>query len=461
MPITSILDIYTKKKYLNKEITINGWIRSKRTSKIGISFLTITDGSSINTIQVIAKKSLYNYVTEIIKLTTGCSVIISGVLVLSPGNLQIYEIQSNKIKVIGWIKNPEKYPISAKKHTIEHLRKFCHLRPRTNLISAISRIRNIVFQSLNLFLFNKQYLWVSTPIITSLDTEGSSSMFKVSMLDNNNQYTNNNNKKFFKKDVFLTVSGQLTLEAYACALSKVYSLGPIFRAENSNTKKHLTEFWMLEVEKAFSNINDISKFAEKLLKFSISYVLDNCISDLIFLQKKLNRNIISYLNDFLYKDFINIEYSEVINILQKNKNSSYENINWGEDLSSSHEKYLVHKYFKSTVIVRNYPRLLKAFYMRMNSDNKTVAAFDILVPNIGEIIGGSEREDRIMYLEKNMNKVGLNSKNYSWYKDLRKYGTIPHSGFGLGLERLIIFITGIKNIRESIPFPRTIRHADF
>ncbi|VFP79237.1 asparagine--tRNA ligase [Buchnera aphidicola] len=461
----SILEIYTKNNYLNKQITIGGWVRSKRISKIGISFLTIYDGSSTRSIQVIAKKSLFNYSTEIIKLTIGCSVIVSGNLILSPSDLQTYEIKANHVEIIGWIDRPDLYPMSAKKHTIEYIRYFCHLRPRTSLIGVIARIRNAVFQSLNEFLVKNGYLWVSTPIITSIDTEGSGSMFQVSMLDINNQVNikKNTNKEnyFFGKKVFLTVSGQLTLEAYACALSKVYSLGPTFRAENSNTKKHLTEFWMLEVEKAFSDINDISIFAEKLLKNSINFVLDNCVSELLFLQKKVDKNIIFRLNNFLNINFVNIEYNEAINILLKNNHIINEKILWGEDLSSHHEKYLVNNYFKSPVIIRNYPKLLKAFYMRMNKDKKTVSAFDILIPQVGEIIGGSEREDRIDYLENRMIEMGLNKENYNWYKDLRKYGTVPHSGFGLGLERLILFITGIKNIRESIPFPRTIGHADF
>lgn len=462
---TSILDIYTKKNYLNKFIIVNGWIRNKRISKIGISFLSIYDGSSIYNIQVIAKKCLSNYFTEIIKLTVGCSVIISGKLMLSRGTLQIYEIKAQTVQVIGWINDPNLYPMAAKKHTIEHIRNFCHLRPRTNLISSISRIRNMVFQSLHKFLNRNGYIWVSTPIITSIDSEGAGSMFQVSLLDYDHVINMKKNFKkkdnFFKKKVFLTVSGQLTLEAYACALSKVYSFGPTFRAENSNTKKHLTEFWMLEVEKAFSDINSISKFSEELLKYSISYILDNCIADLIFLQKFNNSNLISRLNNFLKINFVNIEYDDSINILSKSKNSVINQISWGDDLSSYQEKYLVDDYFKSPVIVRNYPKLLKAFYMRMNDDQKTVSAFDVLISGVGEIIGGSEREDRIEKLKNRMTETGLNKKNYDWYKDLRKYGTVPHSGFGLGLERLILFITGIKNIRESIPFPRTVGHADF
>ncbi|VFP84987.1 Asparagine--tRNA ligase [Buchnera aphidicola (Cinara splendens)] len=461
----SILDIYKQNNHLNKLITINGWIRNNRFSKIGISFLTVYDGSSTSTMQVIAKKILCNYFTEIVKLTIGCSVLISGYLKLSKGNLQTYEIHAIHIKVLGWIDNPDIYPMSAKQHSIEYIRSYCHLRPRTNLIGVISRIRNVVFQSLNQFLNKFGYLWVSTPIITSIDTEGSGSMFRVSILDNNNANNQINcirkKNEFFKKKVFLTVSGQLTLESYACALSKVYSFGPTFRAENSNTKKHLTEFWMLEVEKSFSDINDISVFAEQLLKNSIVDVLNNCMSELLFLQKKVDNTIIHRLNKFLRINFIHVEYTDIIDILLKNKNIFDEDIFWGKDLSSKQEKYLVDNHFKSSVIIRNYPKKLKAFYMRLNDDNNTVAAFDIIIPRVGEIIGGSEREDRIDYLDHRMQEIGLNNKNYDWYKDLRRYGTVPHAGFGLGLERLILFITGINNIREVIPFPRTVGHADF
>ncbi|VAX76605.1 asparagine--tRNA ligase [Buchnera aphidicola] len=467
MKIMSILEIYSTNNCLHKLVVISGWIRSKRVSKIGISFLTVYDGSSIHSIQVIACKSLLNYFTEVLKLTTGCSVIVTGYLQLSRGLLQVYEIKSCNIQVIGWVNHPELYPMSAKRHTVEYIRNFCHLRPRTNLIGVVTRIRNMVFQALNKFLNNYGYFWVSTPIITSIDAEGAGSVFKVSLLDSNSnckiQTRSEINKKlnFFGKEVFLTVSGQLTLEAYACSLSKVYSLGPTFRAENSNTKKHLTEFWMLEVERSFTNIDKISQFSEKLLKYTVSYVLDHCISDLVFLQKIIDPNIFNRLNDFLNIKFINIEYSDVINILKKNNINNNSVISWGDDLLSIQEKYLTDNYFKSTVIIRNYPKSLKAFYMRVNDDNRTVSAFDILVPRIGEIIGGSEREERLDFLENRMNEIGLNSNNYSWYKDLRKYGTVPHSGFGLGLERLVLFITGIKNIRESIPFPRTVGSADF
>lgn len=466
MLITSICNIFTKKNNIADIITIRGWIRSRRDSKSGISFLNVYDGSIIKTIQVIAKKNLSNYYNEIIKLTIGCSIIIKGYLKFSPGKLQKYEILAENIQVIGWINNPASYPMSAKNHTLEYIRNFCHLRIRTNLFGSISRIRNIVFHALHRFLYQKKYFWIATPIITSINAEGAGSMFKVSMLDYKNIEHNkihnlNKRKDFFDNNVYLTVSGQLTLEAYACALSKVYSFGPTFRAENSNTTRHLAEFWMLEIEKAFANIDDISKLSENLLKFVIKTVLNECNDDLIYLQKYIDPNILIRLDSFIKKPFITIEYIDAIKILQNNICNNNEEIFWGKDLSSNQEKYLVEKYFHSPVIIKNYPKSLKAFYMRLNKDNRTVSAIDVLLPLVGEIIGGSEREERLLFLKNRMNEEGLNEKNYLWYQDLRKYGTVPHSGFGLGFERLIIYITGVKNIRDVIPFPRTVGHANF
>ncbi|WP_075431984.1 asparagine--tRNA ligase [Buchnera aphidicola] len=466
MSVLSIYDIFLTDSYINKNITINGWVRSRRDSKKGISFLSVYDGSCHNIIQIIVKNSLDNYYTEILKLTIGCSVKVQGVLQYSRGKLQKYEIFAKKIIALGWIENPALYPMSAKKHTMEYMRNFCHLRSRTNLFGAITRIRNVAFHAAHNFLYKKQYFWISTPIITSINTEGAGSMFKVSMLEAQNiqdkkLFSNDIKKEFFNKKVFLTVSGQLTLEAYACALSKVYSFGPTFRAENSNTKRHLAEFWMLEVETAFANIDDISKFSEKLLKYIISTVLKNSLVDLLFLQNNLDSNILSRLNNFINIPFININYSDAIKILLKNSYKIKEEILWGNDLSILQEKYLVEKYFKRPIIIRNYPKSLKAFYMRINSDNRTVSAIDVLIPLVGEIIGGSEREERLPLLKKRINEMGLNKNDYIWYQELRKYGTVPHAGFGLGFERLVMYITGIKNIREAIPFPRTAKNADF
>ncbi|AEH39816.1 asparaginyl-tRNA synthetase [Buchnera aphidicola (Cinara tujafilina)] len=456
MFVISIYEIFSK-IYILKNITIKGWVRSRRDSKKGLSFLSIYDGSTINIIQVVVKNSLNNYNTEILKLTIGCSVQIEGKLQYSHGKLQKYEILAKNITILGWIENPALYPMSAKKHTVEYIRNFCHLRSRTNLFGSITRIRNVIYHSLHNFLYKKNYFWISTPIITSINTEGAGSMFKVSMLDSNNI----KEKKFFNKNVFLTVSGQLTLEAYACSLSNVYSFGPTFRAENSNTKRHLSEFWMLEVETAFSNLDNISKLSETLLKYTVDKVLNKCGADLVFLQKNIDSNIFCRLNSFLSIPFVRINYTDVINVLLKKSYEIKENISWGNDLSIQQERYLVEKYFKAPIIIQNYPKSLKAFYMRINSDNQTVSAIDVLLPNVGEIIGGSEREERLCVLTQRIHELGLNEKDYIWYQDLRKYGTVPHAGFGLGFERLIMYITGLKNIREAIPFPRTVKHADF
>lgn len=462
----SIYSIYMNQIEINEYISICGWVKSKRSSKIGISFLDIYDGSIVNTIQVIVSKNLYNYKSEVIKLTSGCSVIVQGILKSSLGKLQMYEIYAKSVFILGKVKNPDTYPISAKKHTLEYLRNFYHLRSRTNLIGVIARIRNILYQSLHEFLFKNSYFWISTPIITSINAEGAGSMFYVSMLDimnvkDNMSFYSKKKENFFNKEVFLTVSGQLTLEAYACSLSKVYSFGPIFRAENSNTKRHLSEFWMLEVEKSFSSLYEIATLSEKILKYSISKVLDVCMSDLLYLQSINDPNLIQKLNDFIEIDFIMIDYKEAIRILSDHKKYFQDTICFGEDLSTNHEKYLVEKYFQAPVIIKNYPKSIKAFYMRLNDDKNTVSAIDILIPIVGEIIGGSEREERFKILKKRMKEKKLVIKNYNWYQDLRKYGTVPHAGFGLGFERLVMFVTGSQNVKEVIPFPRTVGHAEF
>ncbi|CUR53214.1 asparagine--tRNA ligase [Buchnera aphidicola] len=465
MKVTLLSDIFLKKKNINTVILINGWVRNRRDSKSGISFLDIYDGSIVTTLQVIAKNTLSNYVTEILKLTIGCSVKIVGKLIHSLHKKNIYELKAHLIQVIGTVSSPKSYPMSAKRHTLEHLRNFCHLRPRTNIIGVISRIRNTVFYTLHKFFQSKQYLWVATPIITSINTEGGGDMFKISMLDTSNYELNkkikNFKKKFFNRSAFLTVSGQLTLEAYACSLSKVYSFGPVFRAENSNTKKHLAEFWMLEMEKAFTTVKKISNFSEILLKHVIQKVLEKNSLDLSFLKKYIDNNIFIRLKKILNINFFHIEYKEALDILLKNSHLFSEKIFWGIDFNTIQEKYLVEEYFKAPVVIYNYPKNIKPFYMKLNSDEITVSAFDILFPLVGEIIGGSEREDRFSILENRMKIFKETQKDYHWYQDLRKYGTIPHAGFGLGFERLILYITGLNNIRDVIPFPRSVGDLKF
>ncbi len=461
-----ISDIHKDDIIVNSSITICGWVRSRRDSRSGFSFITIYDGSCVYSIQVIADNTLSNYYTEILHLTIGCSVMLTGVLILSIGNKQKYEIQAKTIKILGWIENPDTYPISAKKHSMEHLREVAHLRARTNLIGVIVRIRNYVMQLLHSFFYQKNYYWIPTPIITGLNTEGSGEMFRVSTLDMNNIPKNKDGtvdfkKDFFGKESFLTVSGQLNIETYACSLSKVYTFGPTFRAENSNTSRHLAEFWMLEVESAFTNLNDVSDFAEHMLKYICQSLLRDCMPDINFLKNYIDNNIVHRLEQLLLIDFIRIDYIDAIKILLSSKMTFKKPVYLGIDLSSEHERFLVEKYFKIPVIIKNYPKELKAFYMRLNDDKKTVAAIDLLVPKIGELIGGSQREERITILDERLLELGLKKEDYWWYRDLRRYGTVPHSGFGMGFERLISYITGVSNIRDIIPFPRTVNNSHF
>ncbi len=463
--VVSISKIYQNDIMLNNLITIYGWVRSRRSSKSGFSFITVYDGSCFHSIQVIANNTLYNY-KEILRLTIGCSVSIEGILILSLGKQQKYEIKAKKIQILGWVEDPDTYPISAKKHSLEYLREVAHLRSRTNLIGVVVRIRNYIFQLLHKFLHKKGYYWVPTPIITGLNTEGAGEMFNVSTLNMENIPKKNNGSVDFKKDFFgkksfLTVSGQLNLETYACSLSKVYTFGPTFRAENSNTTRHLAEFWMLEVESSFLNLYEISKFSEEMLKYVCKCVLKNCTTDIKFLKNYIDSDIIKRLERFLLLDFIRIKYIDAINILINSQNTFNKIVSPGMDLNSEHERFLVEKYFKRPVIITDYPKELKAFYMRLNDDNKTVAAMDLLVPGIGELIGGSQREERISILDLRLSELGLKKEEYWWYRDLRRYGTVQHSGFGMGFERFISYITGISNVRDIIPFPRTSKCSYF
>ncbi|XBC38523.1 MAG: asparagine--tRNA ligase [Buchnera aphidicola (Melaphis rhois)] len=465
MDIVSISDIYYDTVKTNKYIKIKGWVRNRRSSKSGITFIDVYDGSYLHTIQVVAYCSLSNYYEEIIKITVGCSIIISGILIKSIGRKQLYEVNAKEIKIIGWITNPSTYPMSSKKHSLEHLRVYSHLRPRTSFIRAISRIRNCLFHTLHQLLDKYGYYWIATPIITGLNSEGGGEMFKVSTLDFSNIPMKNNGKVDFKKDFFgresfLSVSGQLSLEAYACALSKVYSFGPTFRAENSNTSRHLAEFWMLEVETAFSKLNDLISLSEHILQYSVNVILEQCQVDIEFFKNTLDENIVVRLQEFSNRKFIKIEYKEAIDILKKSSQFSNQKIFLGMDLSSDHEKYIVEKHFRFPTIIINYPRSLKAFYMKLNENGNTVAAMDLLVPTIGEILGGSEREEKLDILDKRFLEFKLNKDSYWWYRDLRKYGTVPHSGFGLGFERFLSYIIGVKNIKDVSPFPRTMNNSN-
>ncbi len=455
MNYISILKIQKIKNILklkNKIIKLYGWIKNKRYSKIGIYFIDIKDGSSINSIQIILiKKNIKNYNKKIINLKNGSSLIIWGKIKINKKNKK-KEIYATNIKIIGKINNSKLYPISPKYHSLEYLRKYSHLRIRTYLIESISRIRNTLIFNIHKYLQKHNFYWIPTPIITSLDTEGNSKMFQI---------INNNNKYFFNKKAFLTVSGQLNLETYACSLSKVYNLGPIFRAENSNTNKHLAEFWMLEVELVLANINKIIQLSTNMLSFCFKKILKYNNDDINFILKYTKKKNINYINNIIKKKFIKIQYNDVIKILKKNSYLFKNKIKWGIDISSEHEKYLTKKYFNSAIIIQNYPKIIKPFYMKNNNDNITVSSIDIILPKVGEIIGGSEREENINILDKNIKEKKLNKKKYWWYRDLRKYGTIKHSGFGLGIERLLMYITNMKNIRDVIPYPRYPKYLNF
>ena len=460
---------------VGSEILISGWVRTKRQSK-NVSFLSVNDGSSINSLQVVIDMHSFD-ISFVDDISSGCSVSIFGKLEKSEGKNQSFELNASKINILG-LADPEKYPIQPKKHSFEFLREVAHLRPRTNTFSAIFRIRHSIIYSIHKFFNDRGFFNIHTPIITSSDAEGAGEMFKVTSLNLNDKKLDFKND-FFSKAVNLTVSGQLNAELGALALSEVYTFGPTFRAENSNTSKHLAEFWMIEPEMAFYDINDNMDLAEDMLKYVIKYVLDNCIDDLIFLENleineekslpQIKRNefkLTDRLSNVLNKKFDRITYTEAFDILRNskpNKKNKFEfNVDeWGIDFQSEHERFLVEKYFKNPVIVKDYPKKIKAFYMRSNDDNKTVAAMDVLFPNVGEIIGGSQREERLDNLSKRMEEMNISKEDLNWYLDTRRFGSVVHSGFGLGLERLVQFITGMKNIRDVIPFPRTPGNCNY
>ncbi|KGQ45104.1 asparagine--tRNA ligase [Gallibacterium anatis] len=451
---------------IGESATVQGWVRTRRDSKAGVSFLAVYDGSCFAPIQVVIEQTIENYQSEILRLTAGCSVIVTGKVVASPAQGQAVEMQAQKVEVCGWVEDPDTYPMAAKRHSVEYLREVAHLRPRTNLIGAVARVRHCLAQAIHRFFNEQGFYWVATPLITASDTEGAGEMFRVSTLDLTNlpkteQGEIDFSQDFFGKESFLTVSGQLNGETYACALSKIYTFGPTFRAENSNTTRHLAEFWMVEPEMAFATLADNAKLAEDMLKYVFKAVLDERMDDMEFFAKHIDNTVISRLQDFISSDFAQVDYTDAIEILKKSGKKFEFPVEWGIDLSSEHERYLAEEHFKSPVVVKNYPKDIKAFYMRLNDDGKTVAAMDVLAPGIGEIIGGSQREERLEVLDKRMDEMGLKKEDYWWYRDLRRYGTVPHSGFGLGFERLIVYVTGVQNIRDVIPFPRAPRNANF
>ena len=450
-----------KAESIGKKFTIKGWVRTRRDSKGGFSFLEINDGSSFGNLQVIANNTLQNYQTDILKIGTGCSVVIEGVIKGSPAKGQETELVADSVQVVGWA-DPNTYTMQKKGHTFEYLRTQAHLRPRTNTFGAVARVRNQISKSIHDFFQEQGFLYINTPIITPSDCEGAGHMFRVTTLDFLNPKTiAKAEDDFFGKPVFLTVSGQLEGETYACALGKIYTFGPTFRAENSNTSRHLAEFWMVEPEVAFNDLIQNMDLAESFIKRIIRDALNQCGEDMQFFEERIEKGLIQNLELVLNKDFQRISYTEAVEIL-KNSGQTFEfEVAWGKDLQSEHERYLAEKHFNGPVILYDYPKEIKAFYMRLNDDGKTVRAMDVLVPRIGEIIGGSQREERLEILEARMKGAGLNPEDYWWYLDLRRFGGVPHAGFGLGLERCVQFITGMANIRDVIPYPRTPGSADF
>jgi asparaginyl-tRNA synthetase len=466
MSVIAITDVLTGKYPVDKEITLQGWIRTRRDSKAGISFLALHDGSCFDAIQVIAPNSLDNYQSDILKLTTGAAIKATGILVESPGKGQSFEIQATHIETLGLVEDPDTYPMAAKRHSIEFLREHAHLRPRTNIGGAVTRVRNSLAQAVHRFLHSKGYFWISTPLITGSDCEGAGEMFRVSTLDMENLPRNDQGqvdyqKDFFGKETFLTVSGQLNVETYCSAMSKVYTFGPTFRAENSNTSRHLAEFWMIEPEIAFADLSDAADLAEEMLKYVFKALLEERADDMAFFQQRVDKTVIDRINSVINNDFIRLDYTDAITILE-NADKTFENpVSWGVDLNSEHERYLAEEHFNGPVVLQNYPKDIKSFYMRLNDDGKTVAAMDILAPGIGEIIGGSQREERLDVLDARLAEMNLDIADYGWYRDLRRYGTVPHSGFGLGFERLVAYATGMQNVRDVIPFPRTPNNAAY
>jgi len=446
-------------------VTFAGWVRTRRDSKAGMSFITINDGSCFNPIQVIADNTLNNY-DDVLKLTSGCSVKVIGKLVSSPAKGQDWEVHATDIHVLGWVEDPETYPMQPKRHSMEHLREHAHLRPRTNLISAVSRVRQTAANSIHNFFDQEGFLWVNTPLITASDCEGAGEMFQVTTLDleqlpHNEQGHVDYQKDFFSKPAFLTVSGQLNAESYCQALDKVYTFGPTFRAENSNTSRHLAEFWMVEPEMAFADLNDIATLSEKLLRYICKELIEKRPDDLHFFNQHVDKTCLSRLKHLVESDFVRMNYTDAVSILETCGKTFENPVHWGVDLASEHERFLAEEHVKAPVIIMNYPKAIKSFYMRENDDKKTVAAMDVLAPGIGEIIGGAQREERHDILRSKMEAKGMDLATYQWYLDLRRYGTTIHSGFGLGFERLLNYVTGVPNIRDVIPFPRVPRNVSF
>jgi len=449
---------------VGRKVTLRGWVRTRRDSKGGFSFVELNDGSCQGNVQIVAPGELPNYESQVKHLHTGASVVVEGEVKASPAKGQATEVLASKVELVGDAP-AETYPLQKKGHTFEFLRTIAHLRPRTNTFGAVARLRNQVSKSIHDFFQERGFLYVHTPIITASDCEGAGALFRVTTIDPENPPKADGKvdykQDFFGKPAYLTVSGQLQVETFCCALGNVYTFGPTFRAENSNTPRHLAEFWMVEPEMAFSDLTDNMDLAEAFLKRIIKDAMEKCAEDLKFFAERIDKGLMARLENVLNNPFRRLPYTEAVEILQKSGKTWEFPVAWGNDLQSEHERYLAEEHFKVPVILHDYPRTLKPFYMRVNDDGKTVRAMDVLVPGVGEIIGGSQREERLDILEQRMREQGLDPHAYQWYLDLRQYGTIPHSGFGLGLERTVLFLSGMANIRDVIPFPRTPGNAEF
>ncbi|MFA6317967.1 MAG: asparagine--tRNA ligase [Elusimicrobiota bacterium] len=465
MKTFSMAEALSGKAPVGEDVAVQGWVRSRRDSKAGFSFIHLHDGSCFDSLQIVAPKELANY-QDLLKLTAGCSLRAEGTLAKSPAAGQALELTASKVEILGLVDDPETYPISPKKHTFEYLREVAHLRVRTNTFGAVARVRHCVSMAVHRFFHERGFYWVHTPIVTASDCEGAGAMFRVSTLDLANLPRTadgklDDSKDFFGKSSFLTVSGQLNVETYCMALSKVYTFGPTFRAEHSTTPRHLAEFWMIEPEIAFADLAADASLAEDFLKYVFTAVLHERADDMKFFAERVDKDCVTRLETFLKASFERMTYDDAVKALEKSGKAFQYPVSWGMDLQTEHERYLTEELVKRPVVVMNYPKAIKAFYMRVNDDGRTVAAMDVLVPGIGEIIGGSQREERLDVLDARLDEMKLDKKAYGWYRDLRRYGTVPHAGFGLGLERTIQYATGMANIRDVIPFPRTPGNASF
>ena len=463
MQTTSIRSLYLNKD-MQKEgtLTVAGWVRTVRDSKT-FGFIELNDGTFFKSLQIVFEEQLENF-KEVAKLGVGSAIIVTGELVLTPNQKQPFEIKATKIEVEG--ESPSEYPLQKKRHSFEFLRQIAHLRPRTNTFGAVFRVRSLAAYAIHKFFQDRNFVYVHTPLITASDCEGAGEMFRVTTLDPSNPPKTKEGEVDFKEDFFgkmanLTVSGQLSAETYAMAFRDVYTFGPTFRAEKSNTPRHAAEFWMIEPEIAFADLQDDMRLAEDMVKYVIRYVLEHAPEEMAFFNQFIDKGILDRLNHVVNSDFGRVTYTEAVKILETCGKKFEYPVFWGCDLQTEHERYLTEEHFKKPVFVTDYPKEIKAFYMRMNEDNKTVAAMDLLVPGIGELIGGSQREERLDILLERMSELGLNEEDYWWYLDLRRFGGTRHAGFGLGFERLVMYLTGMSNIRDVIPFPRTTGSAEF